>query len=329
MWRRRREAHALIDNPHHHDHHPEPAPKNGERIERAINRLQRLWRQRHRIPTPRPHHNDEIQTEGESLQHTEQMERAINRLQRLWRHRRITQREGEHTHPEEDHRSGPDVEAIINRLQRLWRHRHRSPTTHAEGGPGGPGELLQEEDEVLERSQHFERAINQLQRMWRQRRTAAASTSDTDLDTPANVAVRRIQTQWRAMLRRRRLLASLRRRVDPNQAATLIQRSWAVARERRRFQQGVRGGRQDAAARVIQQRWRRARTPTVAKKAKISKMEFETPREMCCRVCYARPIEVALLPCGHAFTCEGCAAQLARCCMCRKLVCIRQRIFLP
>ena len=35
-----------------------------------------------------------------------------------------------------------------------------------------------------------------------------------------------------------------------------------------------------------------------------------------CKICFERPIEVVLLPCGHSLACQRCARTLDVCCVC-------------
>eukprot|EP00760_Papus_ankaliazontas_P032841 PhM_4_TR5987/c0_g1_i1/m.99465 len=328
--------------------YPTDETANGARLESAIHSLQRLWRlRRHMRPdVQEPHSYSGHRAEELPSEHSASVERAINRIQRLWRERqaRLLEQGSAHAALEGTQAFGPRIERAIHHIQRLWRDRQatRDSSVSSVAAAGH----VPAAHASLQRPQSFHRAVSRLQRLFREHRRdramlgAGNHSSDADGGGLEQAAARRIQARWRSAMFRRRLY-DVRRHHVSEEAARLIQRSWQSARERLQFARRVEAGRGDAAARAIQLTWRRARHHGLRPpplRCAMSDSELQSrdtaaadfnDAPVLCRLCYSRPIEVALLPCGHAFTCVGCSSQLNRCCMCRSLVGVRQRIYLP
>eukprot|EP01026_Neomeris_dumetosa_P051700 TRINITY_DN4551_c0_g1_i1.p3 TRINITY_DN4551_c0_g1~~TRINITY_DN4551_c0_g1_i1.p3 ORF type:complete len:206 (-),score=33.46 TRINITY_DN4551_c0_g1_i1:675-1292(-) len=47
-----------------------------------------------------------------------------------------------------------------------------------------------------------------------------------------------------------------------------------------------------------------------------------------CLLCFERPVQVALVPCGHSNLCRKCSRKLTTCPFCRKQITRRQRLYL-
>ena len=58
---------------------------------------------------------------------------------------------------------------------------------------------------------------------------------------------------------------------------------------------------------------------TNAKQDSDSSKPAETEEKLC-KVCYDKPADMVLLPCGHLFSCKTCAHILDKCCICRKRI---------
>ncbi|ACO53512.1 IAP-2 [Euproctis pseudoconspersa nucleopolyhedrovirus] len=47
-----------------------------------------------------------------------------------------------------------------------------------------------------------------------------------------------------------------------------------------------------------------------------------------CKICFERERQICFLPCGHVSACEKCAKRCSKCCMCRKLVKTKIKVYL-
>lgn len=63
-------------------------------------------------------------------------------------------------------------------------------------------------------------------------------------------------------------------------------------------------------------------------KTLLSKNETGPLSHLICSVCMNRPVQVALVPCGHSNLCRKCSRKLQSCPFCRKEIVRRQRLFL-
>ncbi|ABY65789.1 inhibitor of apoptosis protein 2 [Orgyia leucostigma nucleopolyhedrovirus] len=63
-----------------------------------------------------------------------------------------------------------------------------------------------------------------------------------------------------------------------------------------------------------------SKTPTVSVVA--------SPEDRMCKICFERERQICFAPCGHLSTCERCAQRCVRCCMCRKPVKDKIRVFI-
>lgn len=62
--------------------------------------------------------------------------------------------------------------------------------------------------------------------------------------------------------------------------------------------------------------------------AKVADNEATPLAGICCSVCFERPVQVALVPCGHSNLCRKCSRKLKQCPFCRREIVRRQKLYL-
>ncbi|ABI35737.1 Iap-2 [Ectropis obliqua nucleopolyhedrovirus] len=60
----------------------------------------------------------------------------------------------------------------------------------------------------------------------------------------------------------------------------------------------------------------------------ICSNETDSTSDNTCKICLERERQICFLPCGHVATCEKCAKRCNKCCMCRKVIVNKLRIFM-
>ena len=196
-----------------------------------------------------------------------------------------------------------------------------------------------------------------IQRFVRRRLKSRGGSYEASIPEATINALRVLQNRFR-ITRLRRIV----RERDRTEMARRIQELWRRRQETRSHFVALRRGREEAAARGIQNAYLRYRQRQSANQHDSRCAETQDPftpadvgyrrtvegrdlhesrRETAdpnhyhqqalvpqCIVCVEQQVEIALLPCGHAQLCHVCSAQLRRCPTCRKVVALQVRIFL-
>lgn len=220
-----------------------------------------------------------------------------------------------------------------------------------------------EDEDLLDRTETIrEYAATLIQRLVRRRlhdkrershsdEVAAALALGHSIPESSVHAIRILQNRFRFQ-RLRRMVEDRER----NNVVRRLQEAWRRRKELRRHFELLRAGREEAAARHIQQaflRFRRDRnlagrteaheheapapetdiaernTADVQFSARVRSIGNRAAATLpVCVICLTETVQVAFLPCGHAHVCVECGSQCSRCPACRRIVALQIRIYL-
>ena len=293
------------------------------------------------------------------------MTRAARRIQKLWkRYRDAVQHYEEEAlsfratmsaagrRSDSRREQAVRLQAAAAAIQRLWRQYQQAITVRApEGSVAAAAVSVAEASSNIQNMENAEAIIpllTRLQRRFRCRRERQewAHLHDIVRRRHENDAARRLQEHWRRARYAWQHKAAANCGLRAN-AASCIQVAFRKYRYRTKYCSSPRLAEYDqnehcftkesiarpenrSAAVNSNRNWKRCRHDSDSSNCEItcvssneSVVAFPS-----CFVCIGAPVQVALVPCGHAQMCRQCAARVRRCPSCRQVIGLRFQIFL-